>query len=77
MLDSANNCSSDFEPVDTVVQFLVHQTNHNYIVPSDQVKPMCDLARRFWIIWWTYNALCGLRENLKYFSIWLEEVKLG
>jgi len=69
VLNSPNNSASDFQPVNTIIQFLIHQANDHHVVPSDQIQSMRNLARRLGIIWRSYNTLCSLWQNLTIFSI--------
>jgi hypothetical protein len=64
VLYSAYNRSPDLQPIDTVIQLFIHQPNNHDIVPSDQVQAMLNLARCFWIIWWSDDALRRMSKDL-------------
>ncbi|KAG9768458.1 hypothetical protein KCU88_g7187, partial [Aureobasidium melanogenum] len=63
MLRRSNDLSSDFFPIDAVVQLFIHQSHNSDIVTSYKVQAMADLRAGFWVIGGTDDALDGVVQD--------------
>jgi len=63
MLGCSNNIASNFFPINTVVQFLIHKPNYCDIVTSNKVQAMADFRAGLWVIYWPDDSLNSLIQN--------------
>lgn len=44
MLHASHDCTSNLQPINAIIQLLIHKSYHDHIIPSDQIQTMFNLA---------------------------------
>ena len=63
VLRCSNDFSSDFVPVNAIVQLFVHKSYYCDVVASHEVQAMADLRAWFWVVCRPDNALNGVIQD--------------
>jgi len=61
VLHAPNNGAPDLQPVDTIIELFIHQTNHSYVISSDEIQTMRDLCGRLRVVRGPDDPFDGLR----------------
>ena len=57
MFRRPDDLASDFFPINTFVQLLVHKSYYRNIIATDKVQAMADLRAGFWVVCRSNDAL--------------------